>query len=446
VSANSIAAPRAWALHRSAPRLVTLAAVLGGVLLLALFVRTFQTQPFVDFDAYFRTISDFRNGGHLYAQALTWRDAGYAVNSPGNNSQNADGLPFVYPPTFALAMVPLTLLPYKVALFAWFALIIGSIVGTAHVLLRMLLKLDRRYHAMLVVAVTAAMSVFQPVRGILATGNVDTLILFLLTLSLADYRGGKSVRAGVWLALAGLIKPTVGFVLVFFLWKRAWRVLVACGIVGSLLLGGSAIAIGISQTLDFVSVASYWSSPTFAVSPVNQAAYGLLLRLLTVNPYTVPVFDSTLLATILRLAVIGGVLFALARAIRPSRAVSPMRLTLEYGLVLIGMLLASPLSEDIHYTYLVLPLIAIGCTAFTFRSRRSAQLVAAALVGIYLYLSLPLLGAAKMAFYAFYVAPVTAPRLFLTGVHLYALVALLCVALITLRQQTLVDRDAIPHG
>jgi hypothetical protein len=426
--------------------LVTVAAAIGGLLLLALFIRTFQTQPFVDFDAYYRTISDFRSGGHLYAQALTWRDAGYAVNSPGNDSQNADGLPFVYPPTFALAMAPLTLLPYKVALFGWFIVIVGSIVGTAHLLLRMLLPLERRYHVMLVIAITGAMAFFQPIRGILATGNVDTLILFLLTLSLSDYRSGHKVRAGVWLALAGLIKPTAGFVLLFFLWKRAWRTLVACGVVGGVLLAASALTIGVNQTLDFISVASYWSSPTFAVSPVNQAPYGLLLRLFTVNPYTVPVLVSPLLATVLRVVVVGGVLLVLARVIRPSRNVSPMRLALEYSLVLIGMLMASPLSEDIHFTYLGLPLIVIGCAAFTQWPHRTAQLVAAALLVVFAYLSLPLLGAAKMAFYTFYVEPVSMPRLLLTGVHLYGLVVLAGVALITLRRQTLVDRDAIPHG
>jgi hypothetical protein len=44
-----------------------------------------------------------------------------------------------------------------------------------------------------------------------------------------------------------------------------------------------------------------------------------------------------------------------------------------------------------------------------------------------------MLHAAKMAFYAFYEAPVVAPRLFLTGVHLYGLVVLAIMALIALR-------------
>jgi hypothetical protein len=415
------------------PWLAGIFAALGAVLLVVLFARTVQSQPAVDFAAYYRTVSEFRGGAHLYDQALVWRDAGYAVNLPGNDSQNADGLPFVYPPTFAFAILPLTLLPYQVALLAWFAIIAGSLVGTSHLLIRLLLPLERRYHAALVIAVTGLMAVFQPIRGVLATGNVDTLILFLLTLSLVDYRAGKNTRAGVWLALAGLMKPTVGFVLLFFLIKRAWRVIVACGVVGTLLLGASAAAIGPGQTLDFVSVATYWSSPAFAVSPVNQAPYGLLLRLFTPNAYTVPMVASPLLATVLRIAVIGVVLLVLARSISRSPLVSPSRFAQEYGLVLIGMLMASPLSEDIHYTYLALPLLTLAATAITNWRRPGAPAVAAGITAICIYLSLPMLHAAKMAFYAFYEAPVGAPRLFLTGVHVYALLALLVLAVASLR-------------
>lgn len=433
MSAVSITPTRGFAPARSASWFVTIAVAFGALLLIALFVRTFQTQPFVDFDAYYRTISDFRAGGELYTQALNWRDAGYAVNSPGNESQNADGLPFVYPPTFALAMAPLTFLPYQLALILWFAVIIGSVAGTAHLTVRMLLRRGRRDHIAIVVAVTGLLALFQPVRGILATGNVDTLILFLLTLALADYREGRSARAGIWLALASLIKPTVGFVLVFFLWKRDWRAIVACGVVGSVLLGISAAVIGPQQTLDFIAVASYWSSPTFAVSPVNQAPYGMLLRLFTSNPYTVPILALPMLATALRVAVIGAVIVVLARSIRMARATSDARLVLEYSLVLIGMLLVSPLSEDIHYTYLGLPLIAIGCIVFNRRLDRLAQMLGLGLLAVYAYLSLPLLGAAKMAFYTFYVEPVAAPRLLLTGVHLYGLLALAGIGLVSLR-------------
>jgi hypothetical protein len=224
--------------------------------------------------------------------------------------------------------------------------------------------------------------------------------------------------------------------------KRAWRALVVCGMVGTLLLGISAAAIGLSQTLDFISVASYWSSPTFAVSPVNQAPYGLLLRLFTVNAYTMPILASPVLATLLRVLVIGGVLLILAISIDRSRGVSPRRLAMEYGLVLIGMLLASPLSEDIHYTYLAIPLIALAAIARAARPSRAAGVVGAGLVVVYVYLSLPMLHAAKMAFYAFYDAPVSAPRLFLTGAHLYGLMALAIVALIALRVN---ERRSIRH-
>jgi hypothetical protein len=208
----------------------------------------------------------------------------------------------------------------------------------------------------------------------------------------------------------------------------------ACGVVGTLLLGVSALAIGVVQTLDFISVATYWSSPTFAVSPVNQAPYGLLLRLFTPNAYTIPLLASPMVALVLRVLIVGSVLFVLARSIKTTSEVSAGRLATEYGLVLIGMLLVSPLSEDIHYAYLGLPLIALAAAAYRQWPQQMARLIGLGLVVIYGYLSLPMLHAAKMAFYAFYSAPVAAPQLFLTGVHLYALMALAALAVLALRR------------
>jgi hypothetical protein len=195
---------------------------------------------------------------------------------------------------------------------------------------------------------------------------------------------------------------------------------------------------------DLLAVSTYWSGPAFGVNPSNQSVYGLLLRLFSVNPFTVPLLAAPALVVVGRVAVTAAVLLVLGAGLTRSRDHPARTLALEFGLCVVGMLLVSPLSEDLHYTYLVLPLTAVLVVAGAgTRWRRGAgwpaprapALLGAAALAVYVYLSLPTLRSMKMAYYRYYAAPVGPPLLFLTGVHVYGLCALFAVALLLTRWQ-----------
>ena len=405
-------------------------AVLAGVILALSYVRTVGGE-LGDFDAYYAAGWTVRHGEPLYEHAFAWRDAGFAVNFPGERPladryPGVNSSPFVYPSAFALAVVPLTLLPIETARVVWFTLMFGCFIAAAFVLSVIFFPARQASQQLAMsLALAATLVVFQPTRASLSNGQVDAVLLLLISLSLLAFVRKQDARAGVWLALAASVKPFLGFLVLYYLWKGAARtVLAVIGLAGAILLL-PAHYFGPSVLSDFATVALYWSSQSFAVSPFNQSPYGLMLRVFTPNAFTVPLVEAPVLALVARGAITVGVLGVLMQMVSRSRSLPATHLGLEYGLTVVGMLLVAPLAQDIYYIHLVVPLIAV---AATLRASWSWQLqplaLAAGTAATSLYLSLPGLRALSMGYYAFHDAPLVGLRVLQTGAHAYGLIAL----------------------
>jgi hypothetical protein len=159
----------------------------------------------------------------------------------------------------------------------------------------------------------------------------------------------------------------------------------------------------------------------------------MLLRLFTTNAYTVPLFVAPIVPTLGRIAITLGTLAALMLLVRRARTSSVARQSLEFGLVVIGLLIAGPLSEAGHYGYLLLPLAAVGAALYKAPPSRGRVIGVAALVGMFAYLSLPSLTPIDCMFYEYWQGPVGGPRVLLSGMHLYGLVGVLLLTVLTLR-------------
>ena len=423
---------------RDAERLLrwgaTAAAIVAVVLLCVSFVRLVRSAPFTDFEAYYHAAVTLRDGGRLYERALAWREAGYlwALVPPG---QGPEGVPYVYAPAFAFAMLPLTTLSFRVASIVWCALVLACLVGTAYLLAALLFPASRLGRPATALVLAALASLYQPVRAGLWAGQADTVVLLLLVLALASFCAGRDTRSGIWLGLAMAIKPTLGFLVLFALWKRAYRMTVVAGALSAGVIGLPLLAMGPDTIADFIDVATYWSSPRFATSLNNQSPYGVLLRLFTTNAYTVPLVELPHLVDVLRYAIGATALIALGWSVTRRRDVPVRRLALEYGLTIVALLLVSPLSEDIHYAYLLVPFAAAAASLGAQPYSRATVALGAALVLVYAYLCLPKLNEAEFFFYAFLEGPVRAPLSLLTGVHLYALFVLAPLTVMILRRQ-----------
>jgi hypothetical protein len=408
-------------------------AIIAAVILALMVVRAMGATR-GDFEAYYSGAWAIRENTALYDRALAWRDAGFAVKYPG--PEPVSGSPYVYPPMFAAALVPFSFLSLEVAGLIWLGIGLGCLLGTAYVLIGLLFpSLAAWVRVPAVLGLGGLIALYQPARSILFTGQGDALLLFLMALALAAFTHRRDARAGSWIALAIAIKPTAGFLILFLLWKRAYRAaIVATGLSAALVLA-PFVVLGADVAADAYAAAQYWSSAAFGVSPVNQSPYGLLLRLLTPNAYTVPIADAPLSVFVLRILVIAGTFGLLAASVGRSRAVPPSRIALEFGMMIIGMLLAGPLSEDNHYLYLVIPFVATAAILLVRRALPGRPALAAGFAAVLAYLSLPTLNALDNAFYAYYIAPVTWPLSLLTGMHVYGLIALAILVLLVARRE-----------
>ena len=405
---------------------VLLLAVVGLSVLLARATRE-------DFGTYYAAGLAAREHQSVYTDALAWRDANFTVNLPA--PPPTEGSPYVYPPVFSLLMVPLTLIGPAAASLLWYVGIVASLAASMWMLTRLLFPLEAVRQVPLALALTLLAMLFGPVRTNLAAGQTDVLLLLLIVASFATFARGRLAQAGMLLALGVAIKPTVVFLALFFLWKRAYRSFATFAVGGALLLIIPTLYFGLQSVFDFVAVGQYWSSAAFSITPTNQSPYAMLLRLFTVNGFTQPIADASGLVAIARYAIPILAVVVLLLNVGRTRQVPIRRLTMEFGLVILAMLIAGPVSEDNHFTFLLLPILAAGSTLLCLKLSPPTRLVAGlGLAATVVYLSWPTLRLIRNAYYSYYTASLTGPEVFLTGAFLYGLLALCAIALLVSRR------------
>jgi hypothetical protein len=410
------------------------ASVSAAAILLVVLAYYERNASYMDFRAYYYGAQAFTRGERLYGPGLVWRDTGFTQFHPGREAPTENGT-YIYPPAPALVFVPLTAMPYRLAGHVWLAVIFGCFLGAIYVLSGLLFPGSQLSRAALTLMASVSALTFHASRAQLGLGQADFVVLLLMTLMLAASIRGNEVRAGLWLSLMAALKPTTAFFILWFLWKRAYRAAAVSAILSAVLFGASLAIFGSATMADYLAVAQYFSGPVFSVTPINQSPYGLLLRLLTANPFTIPILVAPTLVEIFRFTLAILTLLILTKMISRSRTVPATQLALEFGLAAAGMLLIGPLSEDIHYVYLLISFVAVGTALMsTWRLSVATVALATVLVATYAYLSLPgmvdLLFAGDMRV----PVPVSAPKSLLTGAMIYGLGALAIVNIIVLRR------------
>ncbi len=197
---------------------------------------------------------------------------------------------------------------------------------------------------------------FRPLADTLAYGQIDLVLLFLLTLALWALRSGRDVAAGVLVALGTLFKIYPILLLAFFVVKGHWRAL-AGFVAGMAVLNGLAIAIVgwnehviyITQVLPNIGGTTSWVE--------NQTISGFLARL-TDSPRSATIYQNEMVR-LLGTLISGAVSLAVCvLALRPASREST-GYALQYGLFLLLMVLASPAAWMHYETLLVIPFGAL---------------------------------------------------------------------------------------
>jgi hypothetical protein len=129
-------------------------------------------------------------------------------------------------PIMALMLRPLAELPPVVGALIWFYLKVGLAGAAFWACVRMIESGGMPFPAIAKAAVLLLCA--SPLIGDLQHGNINILILFLVTAGLYAFHRGRDGLAGMLLALAICCKVTPALFVFYFLWKRQWKLLAGC--------------------------------------------------------------------------------------------------------------------------------------------------------------------------------------------------------------------------
>jgi alpha-1,2-mannosyltransferase len=245
----------------------------------------------------------------------------------------------------------------------------------------------------------------RPIIGDLSHGNINIFILFLVMGSLYSFSRGRDLQAGIILALAIACKVTPALLVVYFLWKRSYRVVVGCGLglvlfflllpagifalqEGSLREGWDRNWAALTSWVDGMIV-PYLVHGVVTSERENQSLPGILTRLLTRTPSFTDFVDNIYVPlayhniadlsapTVKRIVQVCQVLFLLlmvwlcrAPVQREGEAKATVRqgwrLAAEYSLILVAMLLFSERTWKHHCVTLLLPFTVLSYALFRF--------------------------------------------------------------------------------
>jgi alpha-1,2-mannosyltransferase len=331
------------------------------------------------------------------------------------------------PPIMAILLEPVVHLPPLLGSLVWFYIKASMAVLAILWTFRLVESADGPF-PLWAQGLTVALAI-RPILGDLTHGNVNLFILFLVIAALLAFKREHDRTSGVLLALAIACKLTPALFVPYFVWKRAWKALAGC-LVGLVffvfLIPGAYLGSERNWTLlrSWVDqmVTPYVVKGNVTSEHQNQSFPGLLYRLATRNPSFLDdkgaperydnfaELEPHVAKRITQAAMLFFVGLAIYACRTPLAERSSWRLSAEFGLIVLGMLLFSERTWKHHCVTLLLP-FAVICyyLACERSSRRLRVYMLLSLAVVFLLMSLtsttltPLLDAKMAQVYGAYV-------------------------------------------
>jgi hypothetical protein len=288
------------------------------------------------------------------------------------------------PPIMALLLTTLIHLPPLAASLGWFWFKVGLTFLGLHWLFRWVAEKGAPF-PLWAKALTVVLAL-RPILGDLEHGNINLFILFLVLAFLTLYQHKRDLLAGVTLALAAACKVTPGLFMPYLVWKRSWRALAGCAVGLALFHWPGfvpAAFLGWEKNQEYLSGWYHGMVQPFVVEGkvttdlVNQSLPGVVYRLATHSPAetewnkTVNDYVPLRYANLLDLStaqakwLVKGCMGLFALLVvwccrTPTASRGGWRLSAEFSLVVLGMLLFSERTWKHHCVTLVLPFAVLS--------------------------------------------------------------------------------------
>jgi alpha-1,2-mannosyltransferase len=174
--------------------------------------------------------------GHNGSAFQRWQPQ---ISALGNGVDIAQRFNYPNPPIMALLLYPLARLPAAaeqlglperaasvLAALCWFYIKAGLTLLVFRWVFQLVEEPGRPF-PLWAKCLTIVLAL-RPIMSDLQHGNVNLFILFLVVAALYAYRRRRDIGAGMVLGLAIACKVTPALFVPYFLWKRSWKVLAGC--------------------------------------------------------------------------------------------------------------------------------------------------------------------------------------------------------------------------
>jgi hypothetical protein len=257
---------------------------------------------------------------------------------------NTQWQPYINPPLLAVALSPLTSLPYRYAYWAFSGLALLGFIGAMVLLKSKLTYLARdRLTWFTTLALTAS---WLPLFRSMASGQNSLFTIFLLVgLYAAAWKDNRMILAGVWLGLISY-KPQFGLLLgVVFLARGMWLALTAAGVTAAAHYALGAVFMGADWPLRMMDTLRLHRT-------LEQQIFGNHISILPVASHSLP---GPLAGWVAAIAIAGVAVLCVwqARRIGPTDG----RFPVLYGLLICGTLLVSPHLQHYDVSILAIPTV-----------------------------------------------------------------------------------------
>jgi Glycosyltransferase family 87 len=261
-----------------------------------------------------------------------------------------------HPPTSVLLALPFALFDYNDAVLLW-NLVSLALMAASLCLIKTALRIP--FPAEQILPTMALLSLCGPLLLQVLLGQLNLVLLFLLTLVWASDRMNRPILAGILLGSATAIKLFPGFLFLFFLLRGNWKAVLGGGITLVALTAVTAALLGTDAYRDYICevlprVARFrgnWN---------NASVVGFWSKLfdpVTVKEHVVPLWRSATVASAGILVSCTAIVAILGRTVR--RAGAQHDADLAFGLAIVAMLLISPLTWEHSFLLLPIPLATI---------------------------------------------------------------------------------------
>lgn len=147
---------------------------------------------------------------------------------------------YLYPPAFAVTLIPLTWVSNDLAVRIWLVLIQAAVLASLLIVYQVIGR-PRRAELLAIVAV---LTTFFPLANTVLAGTMNSLLLLLLTGAWACWQRRRDALSGVLVGTAAIFKLFPAALLPYLAWRRQWKLLAAVVVTG---LAGLALGLAVTS-------------------------------------------------------------------------------------------------------------------------------------------------------------------------------------------------------